>query len=115
GGMGSFGLEEGIVGLHVVGDDDEVVSFCVTGQDRLGRLAEAASEAGLIAERADVASADGLEGEGLDDGVCEVGLAVLIEKPKELIGFVSEGDSAARHFGRTKPSLGTYAQRAVSP
>jgi len=73
-------LEEGIVGLHVVGLDDEVVGGWVTGEDGVGRLTETASEAGLVAQRADVASADGLEGERRDDGVREIGLAVLVEQ-----------------------------------
>jgi hypothetical protein len=55
--IGSVGVvEEGIVGLQVVGLDDEVVGGGVTGEDRLGRLAEAAGEAGLIAECADVSA-----------------------------------------------------------
>ena len=77
GGVGFVGfsgsLEEGIVGLQVVRLDGEFVGGGVAGDDGLGRLGQAAGEAGLVAQGADVAGAEGLVGDGLHDGGADLG------------------------------------------
>ena len=101
----SVGVEESIVGLHVVGLNDEVVGGRIAGQYGLGRLAEAASKAGLVTERPHEAGTDGLERERLDDGGTEVGFAVLIEQAQELLDLVAELDSDFRPASFQKPAI----------
>src|SRR5690349_16208534 len=60
-------VEEGIVGLHGVWLDDEVVGPVVTGDDGLGWFPEPAGKAGLVAEGAHEPGAEGLVSNGLDD------------------------------------------------
>ena len=111
---GSSCVEEGIVGLHVVGLDDEVVGGGVAGDDGLGGLAQAAGEAGLVAEGADEASAEGALGEGPDDGRRR-------PRPRrsrstrriELAHLVREVDAAAGDLLEVDAGLGAEGGEAV--
>jgi hypothetical protein len=93
--LGGNVVEEGIVGLHVVGLDVEVVGGGIAGDDRLGRLAEAAREAGLIAEGANKARTEGALGDGGGDGAGDLGQSIEVDEAKELVVLVVEADAAA--------------------
>jgi hypothetical protein len=61
--------------------DDERVSGRVSGDDWLGRLAEPASEAGLVDEGAHVVGAEGASGKRASDSVRDVRFAVEHDQP----------------------------------
>src|SRR5579863_40226 len=107
-------FEEGIVGLQVMGLDDEGVGGRVSGDDGLGRLAETAGEAGLIDEGAHVARAERLVPERLRHGLRDLGLAVALDEAMEHADLVLQIDLPARDFVEIEPALGRHLSEAVA-
>src|SRR5919201_348453 len=100
------GVEEGIVALHGMRVDGGRVGGMVAGDDGLGRLALAAGEAGLVAQRAHVPSAEAALDDGVGDGGGDVGLAVHVDQAKELLELAVEADAPPRHLVQVQSRLG---------
>ncbi|HZL21308.1 MAG TPA: hypothetical protein VFG23_26475 [Polyangia bacterium] len=108
-------VDEGIVGLHVVGLDVDVVGGGVADDDGLWRLAEAEGEAGLVAKGSDVADAEGPLADGLRDGAGDLGLTVRVDEVEELLVLVIEADASAGDLLDVKTGLGAEIEEAVAP
>ena len=104
--------EEGIVGLQVVGLDVEFVGGGIAGDDGLGRLGEAAGEAGLVDEGADVSGAEGARGRA--PLPCRARAPRAVESPSrriELADLVFEVDAAAGDLLQVEAASGPRAAR----
>ena len=89
-----------------MGHDIEGVGRRVAGHDGLGGLAEASSEAALIDEGTDVASAEGARGEGLGHGLGNVGFAEMVDQSIELSDFAIEIDATPGDLVEVDAALG---------
>src|SRR3984957_4554957 len=93
GGLFPLVVEEGIVGLQVVGCDVEGVGVGASGDDRLGGLGQAASEAALVDGGAQVAGAEGASRERLGQAASHLRLAVHRHEAVELLDLAFEADA----------------------
>src|SRR6516164_3333248 len=108
-------FEEGIIGLQVMGLDDECVGGRVSGDDGLGGLTQAAGEAGLVNQGAYVASAEGLVRERLRHGLGDFGFAIALDEAQEHAHFVLQIDLPARDLVQIETALGRQLRHAIAP
>lgn len=93
--------------------DVERVGGGISGDDGLGRLTEAAGEARLVDEGADVVGTEGAGGEGASDAVGDFGFAVAIDEAHELADFAFQIDAAARDLLEVDAALGRERRDAI--
>jgi hypothetical protein len=78
-----------------MGLDIDGIGGAIAGDDGLRRFFKAAREAGLVAEGADVACAEGALDERLGKGLGDHGWAVQLDEAREFVDLVREVDAAA--------------------
>src|SRR5271166_1799783 len=106
-------VEEGIVGLHVVRGDVERVGIGASGDDGLGGLGQAASEAALVDEGAHVAGAEGAGGQSFGQAAGDLGLAVAGHQALELLDLAFEVDAPSGDFLQVHARFGGEAGDAI--
>jgi hypothetical protein len=95
--------------------DDDLVGRGVAGDNRLGRLTEAAGEAALVDEGADEADAEGTSGERALHSLGHVGLTVEGDEALELLDLALEIDAPASNLLEIDATFRGERGEAVTP